>query len=223
MRSRKLTQPEVCLELHQMLPPQPRPLRLLPQLLRTVEPPQLPLQVELLRVQLLQSQLQAQVTLWCLQVQLPVEVQVPQPQQAILVQLVLQLGGGAETTITSSVSTITTPAVTGSTTDKTGDLQLLLGQFLEAQKRVMVQAAAAQNLPTLQKFSGEDSQDDDNSFSRWHELFKERALLTGWTPEQKLCQLKTHLEKTALEVFRMMPESERTKYETAVGALKKRF
>ena len=66
-----------------MLPPQPRPLYLLPQLLRTVEPPQLlhtveppqlplVLQVELLRV-------------------LPVEVQEPQPQQAILVQLVLQL------------------------------------------------------------------------------------------------------------------------------------
>ena len=129
-------------------------------------------------------------------------------------------GGGAKTTVTSTVCTITTPAVAGSTT---GDLQLLLGEFLEAQKRVMVQAAAAQNLPTLPKFSGEGNQDEDNSFSRWHESFEERALLTGWTPEQKLCQLKAHLEKTALEVFRMMPESERTKYDAAVGALKKRF
>ena len=109
--------------------------------------------------------------------------------------------GGARTITTSSVSTITTPAVTGSTTDKTGDLHALFSEFIEAQKRVMVQAAAAQSLPTLQKFSGEGKQDEDDSFSHWHESFEERAFLTGWTPEKKLCQLKAHLEKIALEVF----------------------
>lgn len=138
-------------------------------------------------------------------------------------QLGTTAGGLLKTTTTSCVSTIATPAVTGSTTDKTGDLHLLFSEFIEAQKRVMVQAAAAQSLPTLQKFSGEGNQDEDDSFSHWHESFEERALLTGWTPEQKLCQLKAHLEKTALEVFRMMPESEHTNYDTAVGALKKQF
>ena len=132
-------------------------------------------------------------------------------------------GGRAETTTTSTVSTITTPAVTCTSTTTSGDLQTILGEFLEAQKRVMVQAAAAQSLPTLPKFSGDGNEDDENSFSRWHESFEERALLMGWTPEQKLCQLKAHLEKTALQVFRMMPETERTKYDAAVTALKKRF
>ena len=103
-------------------------------------------------------------------------------------------GGGAATITTSSVSTITTPVVTGSTTDKTGDLHVLFNEFIEAQKQVMVQAAAAQSFPTLPKFSGEGNQDDDDSFSCWHESFEERALLTGWTPEQKLCKLKAHLE-----------------------------
>ena len=77
--------------------------------------------------------------------------------------------GGAATITISSVSTITIPAVTGSTTDKTGDLHVLFSEFIEAQKRVMVQAAAAQSLPTLPKFSGEENQDDDDSFSCWHE------------------------------------------------------
>ena len=68
-------------------------------------------------------------------------------------------GGGAATITTSSVSTITTPAVTGSTID----LHLLFSKFIKAQKRVMVQAAAAQSLPTLPKFSGEGNQDDDDT------------------------------------------------------------
>ena len=66
----------------------------------------------------------------------------------------------------------------------------------------MVQAAAAQHLPTLQKCSGEDSQDDDNSFNCWHKLFEESF---AYCPEQKLCQLEAHLEKIALKAFRMMP------------------
>ena len=49
----------------------------------------------------------------------------------------------------------------------------------------MVQATAAQSLPTLQKFSGEGSQDDDDSFSHWHESFEERpelAIVLAMTP-----------------------------------------
>ena len=45
-------------------------------------------------------------------------------------------------------------------------------------------------------------------------------MLTEWTPEQKL---KAHLQNTTLEVFRMMPETECTKYKIAVDVLKKQF
>ena len=137
---------------------------------------------------------------------------------------------GSITTTASGTSTLTTASVTTTpissvavSTAKTSDLQALLGEFLEAQKKVMVQAAATQGLPPLARFTGDDSREDENSFSRWHDSFEERARLAGWTTEQKLWQLKAHLSKMALQVFQLMPESERTKYETAVAALKKRF
>lgn len=65
------------------------------------------------------------------------------------------------------MTTVSTPAITPSgavSSDKTGDLHLLLGQFLEAQRKVMVQAAASQGLPPLPKFTGDSSEEDDNNF-----------------------------------------------------------
>ncbi len=42
-------------------------------------------------------------------------------------------------------------------------------------------------------------------------------------PEQKLYQMKLHLDKTAVEVFRMLPEEDRVDFDWAVEALGKRF
>ena len=96
-------------------------------------------------------------------------------------------------------------------------------QLLQAQTQAMAaqaRAAAAQNLPTLHPFTGEEDLNDDDVFERWLERFEERAKLTGWTEEQKLYQLKSHL---ALQVFWMLPNSEQSKYDDAVRSLKKRF
>ena len=54
-------------------------------------------------------------------------------------------------------------------------------------------------------------------------MFEERAGLAGWSKDQRLYQLKVHLQCTALQVFRMMPEQERKEYDTAVKRLKERF
>ena len=35
---------------------------------------------------------------------------------------------------------------------------------------------------------------DDDNFDRWIEHFEERAKLAGWTEEQRVYQLKVHLE-----------------------------
>ena len=49
----------------------------------------------------------------------------------------------------------------------------------------------------MRKFSGEDIDSDEGSIDRWIEQFEEKAKVMGWNDEQKLFQLKAHLEKTA--------------------------
>ena len=54
---------------------------------------------------------------------------------------------------------------------------------------------------------GEGKDAIDDSFDRWIERFRERAKRAGWDKEHQIYQLKLHLEKTAADVFRMLPES----------------
>ena len=51
----------------------------------------------------------------------------------------------------------------------------------------------------------------------------ERAVFAGWTPKEKLYHLKIHLDKIALDVFRMLPDAARDSFEHAVEALRKCF
>ena len=99
-------------------------------------------------------------------------------------------------------------------------------RLLEAQRLMMaaqVQAMAVQSVPPLRKFSGDDIDSDEGSIDRWIEQFEERAKVMGWNNEQKLFQLKAHLEKTAEHAVRMLSEVEKTKYESVVTALRNRF
>ena len=101
-------------------------------------------------------------------------------------------------------------------------------KLLQAQTEMIsaqAHAVAIQSLPALPHFAGQDvdSTTDEDSFDRWLEQFEERSRIAGWTSEQQLCQLKAHLEKTALQVFRMLTTEERSDYTKAVGALRKRF
>ena len=107
-----------------------------------------------------------------------------------------------------------------------GDLMHSVSRLLEAQTQMMAaqaNAMAAQSFPPMPRFTAENIQSDDDNFDRWIEQFEERAKLAGWTEEQRVYQLKAHLEKTALQAFLMLPEGDKGSYTTAVEALKKRF
>ena len=68
-----------------------------------------------------------------------------------------------------------------------------------------------------------DRDQADDGFEGWLEQLQERARICCWTEEQKLYQVKLHLGGTAAEVFRMLPELERSKFDLAVESLCKRF
>ena len=70
--------------------------------------------------------------------------------------------------------------------------------------------------PLLNLFS--DVHTEDGSFDRWLEQFEDRAKAANWNGNQK-----SHLEKTAAHVVRMMPCEERAKYTSFVLMLRKRF
>lgn len=109
---------------------------------------------------------------------------------------------------------------------ETGTIVQTVTQLLEAQRRMMeaqVQAMAAQAVPPLHKFSGESINTDEGSIDRWVEQFEERARVAGWSDDQKLFQLKAHLEKTAEHTVRMLPEAEKSSYTRVIVALQKRF
>ena len=89
--------------------------------------------------------------------------------------------------------------------------------------QAQTQVAAAQHLPPLKSFTGEDMQEEEGTFDRWLELFEERAKLTCWGPAQRLHHLKLLLEKTALKAFRTFEVTDREDYDKATAALCKRF
>ena len=86
-----------------------------------------------------------------------------------------------------------------------------MAQLLQAQTQmlaVQAQAATIQSLPLISKFSGEDAEKEEKSFKHWLGLFEEQARLAAWPVEQKLYQLKMHLEKYyALQIFHVMPKN----------------
>ena len=80
-------------------------------------------------------------------------------------------------------------------------------------------AVSVQNLPGLSCYTGEGVDATDDGFDHWLERFRERAIFAGWSSEEKLYQLKVHLDKTALNIFRMLPDQDRDTFDTAVSAL----
>ena len=111
-------------------------------------------------------------------------------------------------------------------TGTSDQIMVTVTRLLEAQRQMMeaqVQAMAAQRVPPLRKFCGQNINTDEGSIDRWLEQFAERARVAGWSEEQKLFQLKAHLEKTAEHMVRMLPEEEKSSYSSVVVALQKRF
>ena len=114
----------------------------------------------------------------------------------------------------------------GGGTTEPPTLMQTMTKLLQAQTQAMAAqalATAVHHLLPLPLYTGEKEQAEDEGFDRWLERFEERSALAGWTSEQKLHQLKLLLDKTAREVFRSLPEDERSNYDKATKSLKKWF
>ena len=99
-------------------------------------------------------------------------------------------------------------------------------QLLETQRLMMetqAKAMSTQAVPPLRVFTGDDPDAEDDTFERWLEGFEECAKMCKWDEEQKLFQLKLHLQKTAEHVVCMMPAERRKEYDCVVDVLRKRF
>lgn len=80
-----------------------------------------------------------------------------------------------------------------------------------------------ENAPPLPCFTGENVETEESSFVSWLELFEERATLLSWSGEQKIYQLKTHLSRTALQVYKLLSPTQKASYDQSVAALRDRF
>ena len=120
-----------------------------------------------------------------------------------------------------------TTSVKGSSGHPTSPSMLQqVAQLLQGQRDMMaaqIEAIATNSVQPLKLFSGDDVHTKDGSFDRWLEQFDDRAKAANWNENQKLFQLKSHLEKTAAHVVRMMPSEELVKYTSIVSTLRKRF
>ena len=113
-----------------------------------------------------------------------------------------------------------------STSTSSTDVVATMARLLQAQTDAMTaqaKAAAVQNLPSLPCYTGEGTDVVDDGYDKWIQRFRERAIFASWSPEDQLYQLKLHLDKTAMDVFRMLPDTESNNVEDAIAALGKRF
>ena len=53
---------------------------------------------------------------------------------------------------------------------------------------------------------GEGSDAVEDGFDKWIRKFRERAKFAGWSAADQLYQLELHLDKTALDMFHMLPD-----------------
>ena len=106
------------------------------------------------------------------------------------------------------------------------DVVTTMARLLQAQTDAMAaqaKAVAVQNLPSLSCYAGEGSDVVDDGYDKWVQKFRERAKFASWSAEDQLYQFKLHLDKTAMAVFRMLPDAESNNVETAITALGERF
>ena len=156
-----------------------------------------------------------------------------QPVLSSSAQSAVTLTTETTTTMSTSAPAVTagrvvsqTPPVSKLVDNPTPNVVDTMAKLLQAQVDAMAaqaRASAVQHLPALSCYTGEEKDVMDDGFERWLERFEERSKIACWTPEQQLYQLKLHLEGTARDVFRMLPETERDTMAHAVAALKQRF
>ena len=111
-------------------------------------------------------------------------------------------------------------SATGSSDVAGVDVMQSVARLLEEQRKMMiaqVQAMAAHSILPLRKFTGEDTHTDEGCFDRWIEQFEDRAKMANWSDE-RLFQLKAHLDKTAEHAVRMLLAGGKSTYKAVVVA-----
>ena len=126
---------------------------------------------------------------------------------------------------TSVEPTKSAPMVDSSTE---GTLAQSVAKFFQIQTDILsaqTKAMAAQSLPPpppLKHFCGEGSLVGDESFDSWLEQFEERAVLAGWSNDDRKYRLKMHLDKTAFHAYQSLSSETKGDYSAVVVALRKR-
>ena len=113
-----------------------------------------------------------------------------------------------------------------STGSSDGDIVSTMAQLLKAQTNAMAAQAKAvviQNLPPLLCYTGEGDDVVEDGYDKWVEKFGERARFAGSSNEDQLYQFKLHLDRTALDVFRMLPPTDSGDIERVIASMNKRF
>ena len=128
---------------------------------------------------------------------------------------------GTATTTSPSASTTLTTAGSAVPIASMGSAEMIVKLF-ESQSQLLAAQVQAASLPPLATFEGQPEV-DGVEFEQWLERFEERARLTRWTEDTKLCQLRAHLSKVAGQVFQMLAKDEKSSYARAISVLKDRF
>ena len=84
-------------------------------------------------------------------------------------------------------------------------------------------ALLAQQLPPIQKFSGDEKTLDGETFQEWLEQFQMVAEVASWDHQTKLVNLTTRLQGQAYTFYRTCTPAQRADYNTLVTELRKRF
>ena len=84
-------------------------------------------------------------------------------------------------------------------------------------------ALLAQQLPSLPNFSGENIDNDGESFGEWIERLELVANVGQWNDQTKLVNVATRLRGLASRFYRSCPPQQRSSYAELTAALRKRF
>lgn len=87
----------------------------------------------------------------------------------------------------------------------------------------LLTALLAQQLPSLPNFSGENVDNDGESFSEWIERLELVANVARWSDQTKLVNVATRLRGLASRFYRSCPPQQRSSYAEFTAALRKRF
>ena len=130
---------------------------------------------------------------------------------------------GTATAVGGTGGVIDGGATTGTATT---DVVTTMTFLLQAQAEAMTARAKAvivQSLLALPCFTGEGSDAAEDGFDKWIRKFRERAKFAGWSAADQLYQLELHLDKTAMDVFHTLLDSELNDIESVIAALGKCF